>query len=68
MLYLVKGVIMKKLKNKRGSATTEMVMIIAILVVILVTIFYPQLSNLINFSMNSIGVWFNNSLSKIGMV
>lgn len=58
----------KKQNRKRGSATTEMVMIIAILVVILVTIFFPQLSNLINFSMNSIGVWFNNSLSKIGMV
>ena len=62
----------KKLKRsktlinaKRGSELAQTVLITAIMVVIIATLFYPQIQNLFNTSMNKLTEWFNTVLSGL---
>ncbi len=56
---------MKKLK--KGSALAESILLIAISLVLVVVLFYPQIVKLFNTVMDSINVWFKNSLDIIGI-
>ena len=57
----------KELIGKSGTATAETVLIIAVLLVIIVTIFYPQISRMITNTMTNLVTWYENSLSNLGM-
>ena len=57
----------KELISKNGSATAETVLIIAIVLVIILTVFYPTLSNIISDTLIRISAWYNNALFNIGM-
>lgn len=56
-----------KLVEKSGTATAETVLIIAVLLVVIVTIFYPQISRMVTNTMNNLVTWYENSLSNLGM-
>lgn len=63
-----KNVFKRKLINtNQGSATAETVLIIAILLVIIITVFYPQIQNLITTTMITLDSWFFSNLSSIGI-
>ena len=57
----------KSLLSKNGAATAEMVLIIAVILVIVITIFYPQLKNILSNTFNTIASWYNRSLSNLGI-
>ena len=57
----------KELISKNGSATAETVLIIAIVLVIILTVFYPTLRNIITETLSRISVWYSNALSNIGI-
>lgn len=54
-------------KGKAGSATAETILVIAIFLVIIITIFYPQISGLISTTLTKISNWFNGSLNSLGI-
>ena len=58
---------MKKnlLKSQRGAEMLQIVLISGVLLVLIVTLFYPQMQNLFEGMMTKITHWFNNSGSKI---
>lgn len=58
---------MKKLiKNKkRGSELAETVLITSIMIVIIVTLFFPQIKALLSSSMDKMTVWFNTVLNSL---
>ncbi len=56
------------MKNKRnGSALAESILLIAISLVLVVVLFYPQIVKLFNTVMESLNTWFSNSLEIIGI-
>ncbi len=58
----------KKIINKRqGSALAETVLITAISVVIIVAIFYPQMTYIFETSIQSLTDWFMSALTTIGV-
>ena len=57
----------KELVGKKGTATAETILIIAVLLVIIVTVFYPQISRMVTNTMNNLVTWYENSLSNLGM-
>lgn len=69
MEYLSKGeLIMKKLseilKSKRGSEILQVILIAGILLVLVITLFYPQMEKLFTNMMDTISTWFTNTGSK----
>lgn len=63
-----KKINVSKLNKKRGSELAETVLIIAISIVVVVSIFYPQIIKLFNNSMANLSNWFNAAISQIGIV
>lgn len=57
----------RKLSKKRGSELAETILIIAISMVLIVTLFYPQISNLVSGSLSSMNNWFTAAMSQIGI-
>lgn len=56
--------LIKKLKEERGSEILQVVLISGLLLVIIITLFYPQMQNLFNKMMGTISNWFENVGSK----
>ena len=58
----------KNLLRIRGSATAETILIIAVVLVIVITIFYPQMQKIINSTFESITLWYKSTLNNLGMI
>lgn len=54
----------KKLNRKRGSEVLQTVLISGVVLVLVVTIFYPQMKKLFNNMMDKVTNWFETSGSK----
>ena len=54
-----------KIENKRGSELAETVLITAIMVVVLVTIFFPQIQTIFSNSIAKLSTWFDKVLTTI---
>lgn len=52
------------LKSERGSEILQVILIAGILLVLVITLFYPQMKSLFNNIMNTISNWFINVGSK----
>lgn len=57
----------KKLLGRNGSATAETILIIAIMLVLIITVFYPQIKNIINNTFISVSSWYNTALNNLGI-
>lgn len=55
------------LKKKSGTAMTESILLIGISLAIIIMVFYPQLKELVNDTLNTISIWFKSTLGNIGM-
>ena len=58
----------EKINSRRGSELVETVLITAISLVIIVTVFYPQINAMFSVAMNNLGTWFNNAITQIGTI
>lgn len=57
---------MKKiLKNERGSEILQVILIAGILLVLIITLFYPQMEKLFTNMMETITGWFETTGSEI---
>ena len=56
--------IKKILKSNRGSEILQVILIAGILLVLVITLFYPQMSSLFENMMKTISNWFTNIGSK----
>ena len=54
----------KLLKSNRGSEILQVILIAGILLVLVITLFYPQMEKLFTNMMDTIGNWFTNVGSK----
>lgn len=52
------------LKSNRGSEILQVILIAGILLVLVITLFYPQMQELFENMMNTISTWFTNVGSK----
>ena len=52
------------LKSNRGSEILQVILISGILLVLVITLFYPQMENLFENMMTTISNWFTNVGSK----
>ena len=52
------------LKSKRGSEILQVILIAGILLVLVITLFYPQMQSLFSNMMDTISNWFINVGSK----
>lgn len=66
-LAYIKSIIKSKnkLANKRGSEMAETVLITAIMMVLVVTIFYPQMQSIVTTAMSKIGTWLDELMALI---
>lgn len=53
--------IKEKLKSQRGSEILQVILIAGVLLVIVTTVFYPQMEGLFGDVMNTISTWFKNT-------
>lgn len=54
----------KKLKEERGSEILQIILISGVLLVIIITLFYPQMEKIFSNMMATISDWFINVGSK----
>ncbi|MEG2348097.1 MAG: hypothetical protein RSB67_00425 [Clostridia bacterium] len=54
--------------SKKGAALAESVLLIAISLVLVIVIFYPQITSLFNTLILTMTTWFNKAISVIGTV
>ncbi len=52
------------LKDERGSEILQIILISGLLLVIIITLFYPQMQELFSKMMTTISTWFENVGSK----
>lgn len=52
------------LKSQRGSEILQIILIAGILLVLIITLFYPQMESLFTDMMDTIARWFENVGSK----
>ena len=52
------------IKSNRGSEILQVILIAGILLVLVITLFYPQMEKLFTNMMDTIGNWFTNVGSK----
>lgn len=66
-LAYIKSIIKSKNKvsNKRGSEMAETVLITAIMLVLVVTIFYPQMQTILNSALTTISTWISETMALI---
>jgi hypothetical protein len=55
----------KNLKSQKGAEILQVVLIGGILLVLVITLFYPQIETLFNNIMNTISNWFTNTGSQV---
>lgn len=55
-----------KQNKKSGSVLVENILMIAITLVLIIVIFYPQIIKLFDKVMDSLAIWFDNAVSVIG--
>jgi Na+-transporting NADH:ubiquinone oxidoreductase subunit NqrB len=58
---------MKKINKKRGSELVESLLMTGIALALIVIIFYPRITALLNTSFTSIETWFTSALNTIGI-
>ena len=51
----------QKLKSNRGSEILQVILVAGVLLVIVITVFYPQMQGLFGEVMNTITTWFKNT-------
>lgn len=51
----------EKLKSQRGSEILQVILIAGILLVIVITVFYPQMEGLFTNMMGTISTWFEKT-------
>ena len=56
---------LNKLKNKRGAEVVESILMVGVAISLIVVIFYPQISILMNSSLGKISEWFTQSVNSI---
>ena len=54
----------QKLKEERGTEILQVILISGLLLVIIITLFYPQMQTLFNNMISTISNWFENVGSK----
>lgn len=54
----------KIFRSNRGSEILQVILIAGLLLVLVITLFYPQMQNLFENMMNTISNWFTNVGSK----
>lgn len=64
MKNLIKN-LSKKLKEERGSEILQVILIAGILLVLIITLFYPQMEELFKNVMDTITNWFENTGSDV---
>ena len=52
------------LKSERGSEILQVILIAGLLLVLIITLFYPQMEKLFSSMMDTISTWFTNIGSK----
>ena len=57
--------IKSNLKSKKGAEILQVVLIGGILLVLIITLFYPQIEQLFNNIMTTISNWFTNTGSQV---
>jgi len=55
----------RNLKSQRGSEILQVILIAGILLVLVITLFYPQMQALFTQMMETITKWFENTSSQI---
>lgn len=55
----------KNLKNQRGSEILQVILIAGILLVLIITLFYPQMESLFTNMMQTITNWFESTGSEV---
>ena len=56
---------LNKVKNKRGAEVVESILMVGVAISLIVVIFYPQISALMDSSLKTISEWFSQSVSAI---
>lgn len=51
----------EKLKSNRGSEILQVILVAGVLLVIVITVFYPQMQGLFSDVMGTITTWFKNT-------
>lgn len=59
-----KNIFKKWIKDERGSEILQIILISGLLLVIIITLFYPQMQGLFTKMMTTISTWFENVGSK----
>lgn len=57
--------LLKKTREKRGSELAQTILITAIMVVVIVTLFFPQIQSIFSTSMTKLSGWFDTVLNTI---
>ena len=57
--------LINKVQEKRGSELAQTILITAIMVVIIVTLFFPQIQGIFSTSMTKLSGWFDTVLNSI---
>lgn len=57
--------LLKNKTNKRGSELAQTILITAIMVVVIVTLFFPQIQTIFSTSMTKLSGWFDTVLNTI---
>lgn len=57
--------LLNKAKDKRGSELAQTILITAIMVVVIVTLFFPQIQSIFSTSMTKLSSWFDTVLNTI---
>ncbi|MBR6252394.1 MAG: hypothetical protein IKR04_00880 [Clostridia bacterium] len=55
----------ENLKSERGSEILQVILIAGILLVLIITLFYPQMQSLFTNVMNKITTWFDGAGSSV---
>ena len=58
-------IIKANLKSERGSEILQVILIAGVLLVLIVTLFYPQMQNLFTNVINKITTWFDGAGSSV---
>ena len=57
--------LLKKKELKRGSELAQTILITAIMVVVIATLFFPQIQSIFSTSMTKLSGWFDSILNNI---
>ena len=57
--------LLKRARNKRGSELAQTILITAVMVILIATLFFPQIQSIFSTSMTKLTGWFNTVLNTI---